>query len=46
MKFLKTINKVINDGTSLTKEYTKYELEHLKLKVFYHMAKISVGVGK
>lgn len=46
MNLLKTFSKAINNSASLTQEYTDQELEYLKLKVFYHLAKISVGLVK
>jgi len=46
MRLLKTINEILSDGTSLTKEYADYEMEHLRLKMFYHLAKLSVEVSK
>ncbi len=42
MKLLKSLNGAIDDGADKTREYAEKEYEHLKLRVFYHLANIAV----
>ena len=46
MSNLKTASGVINESSLLVKDYAEHQYEHMKLKVFYQLSTVSVGLGK